>query len=108
MAQKRVLVPNGNYTDIRLIKALKKLGLYVITSGNAPELEGHKYADEYVPYDYSDYEGMLELAKTLNLNYISACSNDIISVRTCSLRIIIHLVIDIIDIMNTWRNSGSI
>lgn len=76
MAQKRVLVPNGNYTDIRLIKALKKLGLYVITSGNAPELEGHKYADEYVPYDYSDYEGMLELAKTLNLNYISACSND--------------------------------
>ena len=53
MAQKRVLVPNGNYTDIRLIKALKKLGLYVITSGNAPELEGHKYADEYVPYDYS-------------------------------------------------------
>ncbi len=76
MEMKRVLVPNGNYTDIRLIKAFKKMGFYVITSGNAPELEGHKYADEYVPHDYSDYEGMLELAKKLNIDYISACSND--------------------------------
>jgi biotin carboxylase len=73
---KRVLVPNGNYTDIRLIKAFKKMGFYVITSGNAPELEGHRYADEYVPHDYSDHEGMLELAKKLNIDYISACSND--------------------------------
>ena len=70
------MVPNGNYTDIRLIKALKKMGLYVITSGNAPSLEGHKYADEYVAHDYSDYEGMLELAKSLNIDYVSACSND--------------------------------
>jgi biotin carboxylase len=73
---KRVLVPNGNYTDIRLIKAFKKMGFYVITSGNAPELEGHRYADEYAPHDYSDHEGMLELAKKLNIDYISACSND--------------------------------
>lgn len=74
--QKRILVPNGNYTDIRLIKAFKKMGFYVITSGNAPELLGHQYADEYIPHDYSDKEGMLELAKSLNLDYISACSND--------------------------------
>ena len=76
MSMKRVLIPNGNYTDIRLIKAFKKMGFYVITSGNAHELEGHKYADEYVPHDYSDYEGMLELAKKLEIDYISACSND--------------------------------
>ena len=73
---KRILVPNGNYTDIRLIQAFKKMGYYVITSGNAPELEGHKYADEYIPHDYSDKEGMLELARNLNLDTISACSND--------------------------------
>ena len=76
MSKKRVLIPNGNYTDIRLIKAFKKMGFYVITSGNAPELEGHKYADEYVPFDYSDHDGMLALAKSLNIDYISACSND--------------------------------
>lgn len=76
MKEKRVLVPNGNYTDIRLINAFKKMGFYVITSGNAPELEGHKYADEYVAHDYSDHVGMLQLAKKLNIDYISACSND--------------------------------
>lgn len=76
MSQKRILIPNGNYTDIRLIQAFKRMGFYVITSGNDPTLEGHKYADEYIPHDYSDYEGMLELAKTLDLDYISACAND--------------------------------
>lgn len=76
MSLKRVLIPNGNYTDIRLIKAFKKMGFYVITSGNAPELEGHKYADQYVAHDYSDHVGMLELAKDLNIDYVSACSND--------------------------------
>lgn len=73
---KKVLIPNGNYTDIRLIKAFKKMGFYVITSGNNPKLEGHRYADEYIPHDYSDYEGMLDIAKSLNIDYISACSND--------------------------------
>ena len=76
MLKKKVLIPNGNYTDIRLIKAFKKMGFYVITSGNAPELLGHKYSDQYVRHDYSDYEGMLELAKELQIDYISACSND--------------------------------
>lgn len=74
--QKRILVPNGSYTEIRLIEAYKKMGLYVITSGNAPDLEGHKYADEYVCHDYSDYEGMLEIAKKLNIDYVSTCAND--------------------------------
>ena len=74
--QKRILVPNGNYTDIPLIKAYKEMGLYVITSGNSPYLEGHKYADQYICHDYSDKEGMLELAKTLNLDYVSSSAND--------------------------------
>jgi len=74
--QKRVLVPNGSYTEIRLIQALKKLGMYVITSGNAPELEGHKYADEYVCHDYSDYRGMLEIAREKNIDYVTSCAND--------------------------------
>lgn len=74
---KKILIPNGNYTDIPLIKELKKLGLYVITSGNAPELEGHKYADEYVQHDYSDREGMLQIAREKQIDYVAANSNDI-------------------------------
>lgn len=74
--QKRVLVPNGSYTEIRLIKALKSMGMYVITSGNAPELSGHQYADEYICHDYSDYKGMLEIAKEQNIDYVTSCAND--------------------------------
>ena len=73
---KKVLVPNGNYTDIRLIKAFKDMGYYVITSGNNPNLLGHKYADEYVEHDYSDCKGMLKLAREYQIDKISACSND--------------------------------
>jgi len=73
---KRVLVMNGNYPDIRLIQFLKKLGYYVITSGNNPSLAGHRYADQYVCHDYSDYVGMLEVARDLDVDYVSACSDD--------------------------------
>ena len=74
--KKRILVPNGNYTDIPLIKEYKKLGYYVITSGNNPDLLGHQYADEYAPEDYSNKEKMLALAKKLNIDAISSNSND--------------------------------
>ena len=74
--QKRILITNGSYTDIPLIKAYKEMGLYVITSGNNPSLLGHKYADEYVPHDYSDYKGMLKIAEQLNIDYVSPCAND--------------------------------
>jgi len=74
--KKRILVPNGNYTDIPLIKEYKKLGYHVITSGNNPDLLGHKYADEYVPEDYSNKERMLALATKLNIDAISSNAND--------------------------------
>ena len=45
---KRLLILNGSHSEIPLIQEAKKLGYYVITSGNAPELIGHTYADEYV------------------------------------------------------------
>ena len=38
----------------KIIKKAKEMGMYVITTGNAPNLIGHQYADEYIPADYSD------------------------------------------------------
>ena len=58
---KRLLILNGSFSEITLIQAAKKLGYYVITSGNNPQLIGHKYADEYIPADYSDKEAVLQL-----------------------------------------------
>jgi biotin carboxylase len=59
-----------------MICALKKLNYYVISTGNAPELPGHKMCDEYIKADYSDKEKMLEISEKLNIDRICACCND--------------------------------
>ena len=48
MAKKRVLVLNGSFCEAPIIKKAKEMGMYVITTGNAPNLIGHQYADEYI------------------------------------------------------------
>lgn len=73
---KKLLVLNGSHSDIPLILAGKKLGYYVITSGNRPDLIGHKYADEYVQGDFSQPEEMLDIFKDKGLDAICSCCND--------------------------------
>lgn len=74
--KKTLLILNGGHSEIPLIQAGKKLGFYVVTSGNAPELPGHSFADEYCPADYSDKEAILALAKRLNVSAICSSAND--------------------------------
>ena len=52
------------------------MGFYVVTSGNMPDLPGHKVADEYIPEDYSDYKAILELVKENGIEGIISCAND--------------------------------
>ena len=73
---KRVLILNASHNDERMIKALKELDFYVISTGNKPDLPGHKMCDEYYPADYSDKEAILDLAKKLRVDRICACCND--------------------------------
>ena len=73
---KRLLILNGSLSEITLIQAAKKLGYYVITSGNNPELIGHQFADEYIPADYSDKEKILQLVKENGIDRIVSCAND--------------------------------
>lgn len=73
---KKILILNGSHSEITLINAAKKLGFYVITTGNSPELIGHQYGDEYHNADFSDYEAVLKLAKRLNIDSICSCAND--------------------------------
>ena len=60
---KKLLMLNGSHSEISMIEAAKALGYYVITTGNNPNLIGHKYANEYIFGDYSDKEAMLKLAQ---------------------------------------------
>ena len=77
--QKKLLVVGGAHSDIPLIESGKKLGFYVITTGNQPNGInglGHKYANEYHPVDYSNINAMLELAQKLRIDAICSGCND--------------------------------
>ncbi len=74
--RKKLLVLNGSHSDIPLIQTGKKMGYHVITTGNLPELLGHKYADEYHPCDFSDVRATLKLAEKLKIDAVVSCAND--------------------------------
>ena len=64
-------------TEIPFILQAKMLGYYVITTGNAPEQVGHKYGDQYIPFDYSDFEGIAQMAKDIHVDAVmSGCSDN--------------------------------
>ena len=73
---KKILILNGSFCEQPIIEKAKEMGFYVGTSGNAPELMGHKYADEYIPADYSDKEAVLKIVKENNIEGIISCAND--------------------------------
>ena len=74
--KKRVLLLNASYNDERIIYALRKLDCYIITTGNRPDLLGHKLADEYVFGDYTNKEEMLALAIEKKVDAVMPCVND--------------------------------
>jgi biotin carboxylase len=81
--KKKILIAGGSYSDIPLIKEAKKLGYYIITTGNRKEDLGHKFSDEYYLKDFSDKNSILELAKKLNIDYIVPSCHDL-SMVTCA------------------------
>jgi biotin carboxylase len=76
MKQKKLLILNGSHSDVPLIKAGKDLGYYVITTGNNPGLIGHRYSDEYVCADYSDFRLIELIAREKQIDAICSCAND--------------------------------
>jgi biotin carboxylase len=73
---KKILILNGSFCEEPIIKKAKDMGHYVVTTGNAPELCGHKFADEYIPCDYSDREAVLKLVQENCIEGIVSCAND--------------------------------
>ena len=72
----KVLVLNGSFCEIPIIEECHRMGYYVITAGNMPDLEGHKMADEYINCDYSDYKAVLRIVKDNNIVGVLSCAND--------------------------------
>lgn len=81
--QKKLLILNGSFCELPLIQEAKKMGYYVITTGNMPNLVGHQYADEYINADYSDKELILKIVKEKGIDRIISCANDFGVLTAC-------------------------
>lgn len=73
---KKVLITNGGYSEIPLIKASKAEGFYTCVSGRNKGAPGNPLADEYFDVDYSDATAIEELVRAANIDCIcSGCSD---------------------------------
>ena len=68
--KKKILIASSGYADIPIIKAAKKLGLFVITSGFDEKGLGIPYSDLYCKADNSDKEAILSIAKESRVHAI--------------------------------------
>ena len=73
---KKALLLCASHNDLGLVKALRKLGCFIIATGNLPGLAGEKYVDEYIQADYSDKELVLGIAKERKIDAVCQCCND--------------------------------
>lgn len=73
---KRVLLLCSSHNDLGTIRALRKLGYYIIVTGNIANLPGQKWVDKYIQADYSDKERILDIAIREQVDNICACCND--------------------------------
>lgn len=74
--QKKVLLLCTSHNDLGLVRALRKMGYYIIATGNKDDLPGQKWVDKFVKADYSDKELILQIAKDESVDNICACCND--------------------------------
>lgn len=73
---KKLLLLGGSHAEIPLICAARKMGYYVITTGNQVDGLGHPYGDEYINCDFSEKEAICALAKEQQVDAICSGCND--------------------------------
>lgn len=76
MRRKKVLLLCSSHNDLGLIRALRKLGFYIIVTGNIENLPGQKWCDKFIKADYSDKSLILKIAEEENIDAICQCCND--------------------------------
>lgn len=73
---KKVLLLCTSHNDLGLIRALRKLGFYIIATGGIENLPGQRWVDKYIKADYSDKELILSIAEQEQIDAICPCCND--------------------------------
>ena len=72
----KLLVIGGSHSDIPLIESALLRGLQVYTTGNRADHPGHWWSHKYVPADFSDVEAMLDVARSIGVDYVVPGAND--------------------------------
>lgn len=72
----KVLLLCTSHNDLGLIKALRKMGHYIIATGSIENLPGQIWVDKFIKADYSNMELILEIAKREKIDRICPCCND--------------------------------
>jgi len=80
LKEQRVLVSGGAIGDLSIVRALKKMGLTVFTSGNRPNDIAHKDADGYIPCDYTDHIGLTNICRENRINFLVPSAHDLAAV----------------------------
>lgn len=73
---KKVLLLCASHNDIGLVRALRKLGYYIIVTGNLEGAPGQRFCDKYIKADYSNKKLILDIAKKEKIDAIVQCCND--------------------------------
>ncbi len=72
----KVLITNGGYAEIPLIKACKAEGFHTCVAGRNGRAPGNALADEYFNVDYSDADAIEKLVHSVKIDRIcSGCSD---------------------------------
>lgn len=72
----KVLLLCTSHNDLGLVRALKKLGYFIIATGNRDNSPGEKWVDRWIKADYSDKDLILQIALEEKINAICPCCND--------------------------------
>jgi len=80
LKDKRVLVSGGAIGDLSIVRALKKMGLTVLTSGNRPNDIAHKDGDGYVPCDYTDHIELTNICREHRIDFLVPSAHDLAAV----------------------------
>lgn len=76
MEKKKIMILGGAFFQVPLIQYARRKGLYVITVDYLPENPGHKFSDEYYNISTVDKESVLQLARQLQIDAITAFASD--------------------------------
>lgn len=72
----KILLLGGSYSQLPAIEEAKKRGLYTIICDYLPDNPGRELADKYHNVSTTDADGVLNLAKELNVDFIYAYMSD--------------------------------